>query len=147
MARAVNAAGDRRARSDRRRVVALIALTAWAIAVPWLARALGLGLHVPTRLEIADHVIPGAAVLVCSALLLHPTAVAAPGSVLRLVLIGLACLGGFWITATHAPLVQDALDGVSGWGPALLHLSAGPPITVTALWMLLADAEPARPSL
>ena len=118
----------------------LAALAVWAIAVPWLARALGAELDVPTRLEVIDHVVPGAVVLACCACLGHPTAGGLPGSLVRLCLAGVACLAGFWITATHAVLLPEAVEGVSRWSAALLHLSAGPPITAWSLWMLLADA-------
>jgi hypothetical protein len=126
--------------ADRRRVAALALLAAWAIAVPWLARAVGLELDVPTRLEVIDHVVPGVVVLACCALLLHPRAGGAPGSVPRLCLLGAACLSGVWITASHLTLVPEAVDGVSPWGAALLHLSAGPPVAILALWMLVAEA-------
>jgi hypothetical protein len=132
--------GARAGPRERRRVLALGALAVWAIVVPWLARAVGLALDVPTHLEVIDHAVPGVIVLGCCAALLHPAATGPPGSVLRLAVTGVACLAGFWITATHATLVPEAIDGISPWGAALLHLSAGPPITVLALWMLLADA-------
>ena len=123
-----------------RRALALGGLAAWAIAVPWLARAIGLELEVATRLEVIDHVLPGLIVLACCAAHLHPRSTGPPGSLRRLAVIGTAALAGFWITVTHAPLVGEALDGIADWGPALLHLSAGPPVTVVALWMLLTDA-------
>lgn len=125
---------------ERRRVLALAAVAVWAIAVPWLARAVGLALDVPTHLEVIDHVVPGVIVLGCCAALVHPAATGPPGSLLRLAVKAVACLAGFWITATHAILLPEAVEGISPWGAALLHLSAGPPITVLALWMLLADA-------
>jgi hypothetical protein len=46
-------------------------------------------------------------------------------------------LTGLWITATHVPLIPDALEGLAPWGAVLLHLSAGPPILALGLWMLL----------
>lgn len=120
----------------------LAVLAAWGIAVPWAARAVGLPLDVATRLEVIDHVLPGVVVLVCCAVLLHPRAGGPPGSLRRLAVTGVALLAGLWITATHLPLLPEAVDGSSGWGPALLHLSAGPPVVARATWMLL--AEPAR---
>ena len=132
-------AGARLASGERRRTIALAALAAWAIAVPWIARALGLELDVPTRLEVIDHVVPGIVVLAGCALLMHPAA-ATPGGLLRLGVLAVASLAGFWITATHAVLLPEAIDGISPWGAALMHLSAGPPVTVLSLWMLLADA-------
>ena len=61
---------------------------------------------------------------------------------LRLGALALACLAGVWITATHITLVPEALDGVSPWGAALLHLSAGPPVVVVSLWLLLTEGRP-----
>lgn len=125
---------------EARRATGLAALALWAMAVPWLARGLGLELDVPTRLEIVDHVIPGAVVLACAAFL-HRSAGGTPGDLLRLAAIGAACLAGLWVTVTHAVLVLEAIDGVSPWGAALLHLSAGPPIGVLAIWMLLVEPD------
>ena len=127
-------------RRERRRAMALGALAAWAIAVPWVARSLGLPLDVPARLEVIDHVVPGLVALACCAALAHPTAAGPPGGPPRLGILGLAYLAGFWITATHATLLPEAIDGVSPWGAALLHLSAGPPVALVALWTLLVDA-------
>lgn len=123
-----------RTTGTRRRATWLAGLAAWAIAVPWLARSVGLPLDVPSRLEVIDHVVPGLAVLVCCAILLRP----GTSEPLELGAAGVACLAGIWITATHAPLLPEALDGVSPWGAALLHLSAGPPVVLLSGWMLLA---------
>ena len=124
------------ASTARRAATALTILAAWAIAVPWIGRAAGLTLDVTTRLEVIDHVVPGAIVLGCCAALLHGAR-----GLLRLSLIAIACLAGFWVTVAHVTLISEALDGVTDWGPALLHLSAGPPIAGLALWMLVtADA-------
>jgi hypothetical protein len=114
---------------------ALIGLAAWAIAVPWLAAAVGLELDVATRLEIADHVIPGVVMLAGAALLAMRRAT--PRSTVWLGVGSVAFLTGLWITATHVPLIPDALEGLAPWGAALLHLSAGPPILALGLWMLL----------
>ena len=115
---------------------ALVALAAWAMTVPWIAEAVGQGLDVSDRLEVVDHGGPGAVVL-AACVVLHTVAATRRA---RLVAGGVACLAGVWITAAHAVLLPEAIDGVSPWGAALLHLSAGPPITVVAAWMLLVDA-------
>jgi len=112
---------------------ALAVAAVWAMAVPWIARALGQTLDVTTRLEVIDHVVPGAAVLVCCAL------AGAAGEFVRLSAAGVALLAGLWITATHVTLVSEAADGITPWGAALLHLSAGPPVLLLSLWMLLRD--------
>ena len=124
---------------DARAPLALAALALWASAVPWLGRALDLEVDVPARLEVIDHVIPGAVVLACAALLARVTRRDDPGDVRRFSACAVAALAGAWITATHVTLVPEALDGVTGWGPALLHLSAGPPIVVLAMVLLLTE--------
>jgi hypothetical protein len=123
------------ASSQARWATALAGLAAWAIAVPWLAAAVGFELDVATRLEIADHVIPGLVMLAAAALLALRGG--PPGSRVWLGVGAVAFLTGLWITATHVPLIPDALEGVAPWGAALLHLSAGPPILALGLWMLL----------
>lgn len=124
------------AAADRRLALGLAALAIWAIAVPWLARAVGLELDVPARLEIIDHVIPGAVALACAAVVGRAQG---PGGELRRLISGsAAALAGLWITSTHATLVPEAVDGISPWGPALLHLSTGPPIVAAGMWIVLA---------
>jgi len=114
----------------------LAALALWATSIPWLAEALGQELDVATRLEIADHVIPGLLLLAVAGLL----AIGSPpsGSTSWLGAGALVFLSGLWITATHVPLIPGALDGTAPVGAALLHLSAGPPVLAAGLWMMLA---------
>lgn len=109
----------------------LAVLAAWAVAAPYVARAAGLRLDVPARLEIADHVVPGLLVLACCVVALR----AWPGTLRWLLAAGVALLAGLWITVTHVPLIPEALDGVTPWGAALMHLSAGPPVALAAVWM------------
>ncbi len=127
---------------------ALTGLSAWATGVPWLARAVGLELDVATRLEVVDHVVPGVVMLAGAAVLATRAGVA--GDRVWMGAGGIAFLTGLWITATHVPLIPAAVDGLAPWGTALLHLSAGPPILVLGVWMLLrpqdsASAPGARP--
>lgn len=121
---------------------ALAGLAVWAIAVPWLGEVVGLELDVATRLEIADHVIPGVVTLAGAALLV--TRGGTPGSIIWLGVGAIAFLTGLWITSTHVPLIPDAFDGIAPWAPALLHLSAGPPITGLGLWMLVGSRRSER---
>jgi len=136
MTRMATPTSGRAGTRDRRAALVLAALAGWGIAVPWLARGLGLELDVPARLEVIDHVLPGAAVMVCAAIV--RMGIAGAGELRWLGAASVACLAGLWITSTHATLVPEALDGVAPWGAALLHLSAGPPIVLAALWVLLA---------
>lgn len=116
--------------------IALTALSAWAIAVPWLAAAIGLELEVATRLEIADHVVPGL-IMLATAAVLAARGGPSGGGVVWIGASGIAFLTGLWITATHVPLIPQAVEGLAPWGAALLHLSAGPPILAAGLWLLL----------
>ena len=117
--------------------LALVALGAWEIGVPYLAAALGLELDVPSRVEVVDHVVPGLVLVASGALLAFWARRGARGGVLPLVLASLAFLAGFWITATHVPLVLQAGDELSPWGSVLFHATGGPPIVALALWLLV----------
>ena len=113
---------------------------AWAAVVPWAARALGVRLDVPTGVEVADHVVPGLAVAVAAAVLglrARSGRTAAPGDVAWSAAAGVAFLAGFWIAATHAPLLAEAGQGVTPWGAALVHTSAAAPALVAGVAMLL----------
>lgn len=127
--------------SEVRLVHALLGLAAWAVAVPWLARALGLELDVSTRLEVIDHVVPGVLILACGAAILARPGGTAPGSLPWLLASATASLAGLWIVITHVPLLPQVVDGGAPWGAALMHLSAGLPIVV-AMWMLLLPERP-----
>ena len=133
MAAMEEASRARPAAAVPRATIALAVLALWAMLVPWVAEAVGAELDVATRLEVVDHVVPGTLVLACCAVV----AIARPGELVRLGAFGAAALAGFWITATHAVLLPEAVDGITPWPAALLHLSAGPPVTVLALWALL----------
>ena len=118
----------------------LAGLAFWATVAPWLAEAVGLELAVSTRLEIVDHVVPGVIMLAGAAGL--ATRGAVPGGLVWLGAGAIAFLVGVWITATHVPLIPAALQGGAPWGAALLHLSTGPPILVSGVWLLLRSQSP-----
>jgi hypothetical protein len=48
-------------------------------------------------------------------------------------------LSGFWITATHVPLVADAGRGRVAWGTAVFHTASGPLILALARWLVVVD--------
>lgn len=133
-------AGDRaRAVDPRRWAAALAGAAAWAMAVPYAGGAAGIELDVPAGVEVADHVVPGAIVLLAAGAL----AAAArggrsvePGDVGWSLAAGSCFLAGFWIASTHVPLVAEAIDGITGWAAALLHTSAGVPLLALGAWML-----------
>ena len=118
--------------------IALAALGAWAAVIPYLGRAVGLTVDVAARVEFVDHVVPGViVVLIGTWLVLLARRPAGRGDLTSLVAAGLAFLAGFWTLATHVPLLVEAARGLAPWGAALLHASAGPPIVVLTLWLVL----------
>jgi hypothetical protein len=94
--------------------------------------------NVPDRVEVVDHVVPGA-VIVAAALYLHrlarrrPVAGHGPG----LLAAGASFLAGFWILATHVPLLGDAARDAVSWEAAIWHSIAALPIVVLACWFVL----------
>ena len=122
---------------------ALLAAAGWAIVVPYLGPAWELTASVPARVEVVDHVVPGALAALAAALCLArrgrdpraaPDAAAVAAS-------SLALLAGFWTTATHVPVLPVAADGELSWPAALLHASAGPPVLVASLFLLLRETR------
>lgn len=121
-------------RRARRLASGLVGAGLWAAVVPYVAAALGLDLDVPASTEVVDHVVPGVALIMAGVAL---AAVGGPeGGMAWPALAGAAFLLGFWITATHVPLLLEAPAGRSPWDASLVHLSAGPPAALLAAWML-----------
>lgn len=112
---------------------ALALLGGWSIAVPYVDGALGLRVDVVQKVEVVDHVVPGA--IVVAALAAMALRRPARGSVWVLAPC-VAFLAGFWMTSTHVPLVLQAADGEAPWGGALFHTSPGPAVAVLSLWLL-----------
>lgn len=113
-------------------------LGAWTIAVPYLGRALGLEVNVASRLEIVDHVVPGAVVsLAAGCLFALKRRRALAGGWPAIVGGGVCFLAGFWVLATHVPLLADAARGRARWPAALWHSSTAVPIVAGSLWYAL----------
>lgn len=88
----------------------------WATVAPYAGPPLGLVVNTDPVTEVVDHVIPGVVAIACGLLLLRsagPAVTAALG----------AALAGFWMSATHLPLVLQAADGEAGL-PAVAVLAA-----------------------
>lgn len=127
-----------------RRTALLAALAAWTIVVPYLGRLLGLEVDVAARVEIVDHVVPGA-VATAAALYLNRVARRGPLAAERFALLasGVAFLAGFWVLATHVPLLADAADSDQSWSAALWHSATAVPIVILAFTCVLrSTAEP-----
>jgi hypothetical protein len=84
---------------------------------PYVGPPLGLGLDVRASVEVVDHVLAGAVVVLCGALaaLLVRRRPEAQAGIPGLVLYSGAFLAGLFQTATHVPLLLEA-GGSSPWG-------------------------------
>lgn len=121
--------------SEVRASALLAALAAWAIVVPYLGHLLGLSVPVAAIVEVVDHVIPGALIVAAALYLrrragLHLLA----GDRTALPAAGVAFLAGFWVLATHVPLVVDAARTDQPWDAAIWHSISGLPIVLLAAW-------------
>lgn len=103
----------------------------WAIIPPYVG-TFG-KLDVTSRLEFADHVVPGVAVLVVAALSLLAVRSREPSQTLLFVGGGIIALAGFWMSATHLPLISDGRDGISPWGTIAWHGVPGVAVTLFGL--------------
>lgn len=103
----------------------------WALLPPYTGPAL----NTADSVEFADHVVPGVAVLAISVggfLLARRGAGAS-----LLFAAGLAvALAGFWMTATHFPLVLQATRAEAPWGATIYHSLPG--LAVLALGLVWA---------
>lgn len=106
--------------------------------------------HLNTRssVEIVDHLVPGLLVVIASLGLLlaqrhdtHGTYGLAGGLV--------TFLAGFWMAATHVPLITQATRGEAPWGAAIYHSASALAVLVFSLVWLYAywdfDSHPRQP--
>jgi hypothetical protein len=132
---------------EARGTVALAALGAWTIVVPYLAVPLGLEVDVPGLVEVVDHVVPGALVAGAALYLVTLARRRLLAGVQSALLAGGVCfLAGFWVLATHAPLLAEAARGSVSWSAALWHSATALPIVALAFWCVLRStpADPGR---
>ena len=115
----------------------LCALGAWTIGVPFLGRAIGLVVNVRVDVEVVDHVLPGTVVALFAGYLAIRARGGGTPEPRRTVCSCFCFLAGFWVLATHVPLIHQAIQGKAGWGPTLWHVSTAPPIVVLSLWSVL----------
>jgi hypothetical protein len=128
-----------RSQAGRTRLVALAALGAWTIAIPYLGPPLGLELDVASSTEVVDHVVPGVAILlaVAAAWSLQRSPNARRGDAAPVAAVAIVFLSGFWITVTHVPLLAEAANDESPWDAAIWHNMTGIPVVLISLWMLV----------
>ncbi len=105
---------------------------AWALLPPYTGPAL----NTAARVEFADHVVPGVLVLAISIVSLL---MARRDNADRLLFgAGLGVvLAGFWMVATHLPLVLQATRQEAPWGATLYHSAPGVAVLVFGVvWAL-----------
>jgi hypothetical protein len=127
------AGATRRTSSVRQRLpYAGMVIGLWAAVTPYVL--LGPDLNAAGSREVIDHVVPGALLLVLStALLLRSRS--AGDNVFPLVAGLGVLLAGFWMTATHLPLVGDARRGAVRDAVAAWHIVPGLVVMVLgAVW-------------
>jgi hypothetical protein len=123
----------------------LALLGAWTIGVPYLGHAIGFGVDVAGRVEIVDHVVPGSLVLITGTwLFVRGRGGRRRGARTTLIGAGVTFLAGFWVLATHVPLLADAARGTETWGAALWHASTSLPILALSLWLILRTPDRRR---
>lgn len=93
---------------------------AWALLPPYTGPAL----NTAARVEFADHVVPGIAVVGISLLSLAFGRRGDAGQLLFAAGLGVA-LAGFWMVATHLPLVLQATRQQAPWGATVYHSAPG----------------------
>jgi len=133
--RAIAAGSRARPWRESRAQLALMLLGGLSILPPYAGPPLGLELDVRASVEVVDHVLPGAVMALCGGLgaSLRRSRPRAQAGVAGLLLYSSAFLAGLFQTATHVPLLLAAAKGLTPWGPALLHSTLAPVITVIAL--------------
>lgn len=117
----------------RRLPLAGLLLGVWSMLPPFT----GPPLNTATRVEVADHVVPGVVLLMASLAALALTRRRSrPALTLMSGLVVL--LAGLWMTATHVPLVAQAARGEAPTGATAYHSVPG--LVVLALGLCWAAA-------
>lgn len=123
--------------AEVRGAAVLAAIGGWTAVVPYAGRALGLGVNVAAIVEVVDHVIPGA-FIVAAALYLRRLSRRGrlSGTSSALLASGVAFLAGFWVLATHVPLLADASKSKIPWEAAIWHSITALPVVALAMWFV-----------
>lgn len=114
-----------------------LAVALWALLPPYS----GPELDTEMRVEIADHVVPSVLMIVLSVVALVRSrgsgAEGDNGSFMLLAGLGIL-LAGFWMVATHVPLVAQARRGDVTNGAAAYHTAPGVAVMLLGLvWAAL----------
>ncbi|MFN2389812.1 MAG: hypothetical protein ABR575_09450 [Actinomycetota bacterium] len=97
---------------------ALLLLGLWSVAAPYAGRALGFEVNTRPSVEVVDHVVPGIVVIAIAVGVLLTGGLALAAALA-------AVLAGFWMTATHVPLLVQANEGGVAMSTALWHTVPG----------------------
>lgn len=109
-----------------------VVVGAWALLPPYSGPAL----NTAARVEFADHVVPGVLVLAISIVSLLMARRDNADQLLFGAGLGVV-LAGFWMVATHLPLVFQATRQQAPWGATLYHSAPGVAVLVLgAVWAL-----------
>jgi hypothetical protein len=108
--------------------VAGLLIGLWASIPPYVG-AFG-ELDVASRVEFADHVVPGVVVLAVAAVGYVLLRAPDPSQLLLFVGGATITLAGFWMMATHMPLLSQARNGQVPWGAVLWHSLPGVGVTL-----------------
>lgn len=107
-------------RHVRSLALAGLAVGVWALVPPYV----GPSLATAARVEFADHVVPAAAILSIAGATLWASARGVTPTLLFVAGLGVV-LAGLWMTATHVPLVLQAMRGQAPWGATAYHSVPG----------------------
>lgn len=130
-----------------------LAIGAWAAVAPYAL--IGPDLNAAAKTEFVDHAVPGALIIVLSAVALVRARSASAGSGGSFPLLAAfgVLLAGLWMTATHLPLVKEAQDDLVATDVTAWHTIPGLVVMVLGgVWAASSwsDAEeptePARPA-
>ncbi len=107
---------------DLARILPLVGLgiAFWATLPQWS----GPKLNVEASKEVADHIVPGAVVLLASLVGIWASRrPQGPGALRFMAGLGVL-LAGLWMMATHLPLVFEAMRDESPWPATIYHTSS-----------------------
>ncbi len=113
-------------RTGGRLAGALVVLGVLATVAPYAGRALGLAVDTRAIVEVLDHPVPGALVIAVGGYGTLRGRVPLPAALL-------ATLAGFWMAATHLPLLAQVGDGRAQLDAALFHSLPGIGVLVVAI--------------
>lgn len=119
----------------------LVVLGGLSILPPYLGPALGLDLDVADSVEVVDHVVPGALIVVFGLIALVLARRGESESVVVFAATAVCFLAALWDAVSHVPLWLDAGDPGKTWGAVVLHGTLGPLATLLAGWLLLQQPE------